>query len=224
MKLEESTLRRWLLWSFQRTSQHRSARSAWWPTSDSEATMLSFAFFVAAARERCGAPTNSTDLYLNASLSGPARDWLEEIWNGRNLEHWPHESLLDFSIHDWQRSNPILVTGESEVGAYWDVGDSLVHPDDYSWDFYKLLVVPSPLRLFFARVGGARSQTGPRNDAQRIETLMHSLSELVSSYANLLRTGDQIGGVLMPRSRAHRDSALLFWSNRRRLRSATMRW
>jgi hypothetical protein len=45
------------------------------------------------------------------------------------------------------------ISGESEVCPTHGVGDSVTTADDYSWDFFKLLAVRSPTRLFVARVG-----------------------------------------------------------------------
>jgi hypothetical protein len=119
---------------------------------------------------------------------------VEKLWGVDDTALSPSEVLLDFSVHDWEQK-VFLVTGESEVGAYHGVGDSITTADDYSWDFFKLLAVRSPFRLFFARVG-TQSRAEPVD--KRIAKLERSLVTLVDwCGSTLLGPGDELGVVLL---------------------------
>jgi hypothetical protein len=124
--------------------------------------------------------------------------------------------LVDFSVHNWEASSPIQLTGESESGPYHGTGDSLEsNKDDYSWDFYKLLVMPSTTRLFFARVGRTKGSAIP----ERIEALVTTLQGLIDWYAPaLLRPHDELGVVLVPSRRAFVSETRVLWLDRGRLK------
>ena len=145
---------------------------------------------------------------------GEFRRDLMKDWSKSNQFHEFEEAevLLDFTLLDWESYNHVLLSAESEMYAKYGVGGSVTHKDNYSWDFYKLLLVPSPRRLFFARVG-----TSDGSDAEkRIDKLVRTLKEMIiSPYAhNLLREGDQLAIFIFPETGSNdmwTHSRFFFW-------------
>lgn len=195
----------------------------WWPNSlkkgtpGAAATPWALAFFLEAAKTRCFG--KELHLHAHGKDGSPAETIIKSRWIGSGKHHSKQEVLVDASVHNWTAASPIQLTGESEVKPTWDTGDSLEGKDDYSWDFYKLLVVPSSTRLYFARLS-ARSGPQGVNAAERIEQLLASLQGIVDLYGpTMMRPGDELGGVLVPFSAklAHTET-VIFWLDRGRLR------
>jgi hypothetical protein len=115
----------------------------WWPNTsadgNSACTPLAMAFFIDFALDRCVGRMLTLAANSGEPLD-PRQRVLEALWKNVEREHSTSEVLVDFSVHNWNAANPIQLTGESEMYPYHGVGDSLTAPDDYSWDFYKLLV------------------------------------------------------------------------------------
>jgi len=171
----------------------------WWPQSNGEASALAAAFFLTATRALVGGPNQNLSVSA-AWKSNPGR-WkvVEALWGTDDMALSPHEVLLDFSVHNWKRK-VFLITGESEVAPLHGVGDSVTTDDDYSWDFFKLLAVQSPIRLFFARVGTEDRRV---TVAKRIADLERSLTALVNKWysGQLLRPDDELGVVILSSSK-----------------------
>ena len=198
--------------------------TAWWPNAltkaapGAAATAWALSFFLEAAKARCF----GKDLHLHTH--GKAGSQVETIiksrWVGAGRQHSPKEVLVDASVHNWDAASPIQLTGESEVRPTWDTGDSLEGRDDYSWDFYKLLVVPSATRLFFARLSGRGKGTNGIAAGTRIQELLTSLQGIVDLYGPaMMRPGDELGGAIVPFSaKLARTETVVFWLERGRLR------
>jgi hypothetical protein len=103
------------------------------------------------------------------------------------------EFLLDFTL--WpvgdQRDDDLLLSMESEMYAGYDVGANVTLTNGYAYDFYRLLLVPSPRRLFVARIN---------RFADRIRRLKRSLTELAQGAKDrgYLRPNDELVCVILP--------------------------
>ena len=180
-------------------------------------TPLAYMFFLEAALTRCSG--QKLTVAANAKDGGMERRVIDQHWlSPPARDHSPHEVLVDFSVHNWDAASPIQLTGESEAYPYHGVKDSLsAKDDDYSWDFYKLLVMPSATRLFFARVGSKRATKVPVAD--RIHELGVSLQGLIDWYAPaLLRPHDELGAIIMPSKRSFAAETRVLWLDRGRLK------
>jgi hypothetical protein len=215
--MTQDELDRWLRTAHAAVVTHLGLKRDWWPTSQTGASAWAVAFFVKAARDRC----RGKKLWAHCDVgkkNQKNQEIIDKLWRTRpGREHGPEEVLVDFSVHNWDADNPIQLTGESEMYPSNGVGHSLERPDDYSWDFYKLLLMPSSTRLFIARVAGDKGQSAePRSSA-----LGNSLASLVDWYGSaLLRPHDELGAMILPASKAINDKTLLLWLDQGRLRRA----
>jgi hypothetical protein len=178
----------------------------WWPKTQGEASALAAAFFLTATRARLGGPDRRLSVSAAWQKNKKRRRVVQALWGDGADVLSPSEVLLDFTVHDWE-AHVFCVSGESEVGSTHGVGDSLTTADDYSWDFFKLLAVRSPFRLFVARVG-----TRHREDtvAARIATLEASLTRIVTwCGGQLLAPEDQLGVLLLAASKEAATSSRL---------------
>jgi hypothetical protein len=219
--MNQVELETWLTKGYSTAKAALVLNDGWWPMTkgkrQAEATAWAFAFFLHAALDRCSGPS------LTAACSaGDAKEGNEEVlarlWtNTPGRLHQPGQVLVDFSIHNWGAANPIQLTGESEMNAQHGVGDSLEGDDDYSWDFYKLLLIPSTTRLFVARVGGRDGHSA----GYRCEQLAATLESLIDFYAPaLLRPHDELGAVIISSAKRDRARSQVLWLDRGRLRRA----
>lgn len=174
----------------------------WWPGSQSEATTWIWATILRAARDLVDyrAPT-----MFCASLHGeaqrPEREQLVKDWQaeGASRTFYDGHDLLDFSFKHYTVARPNCLAAESEMAPVHGVGGSLDRADDYSWDFFKLLQVTVPNRLFFARVG--RGWDGVAG-AERRPILIDTLKRICTKYAQqLVRKDDSVGLVVLPSER-----------------------
>ncbi len=217
--MERAEIEEWLISSRQVVGQQQGLPDEWWPTTNADgqarASAWALAFFVQGALDTCSAPT--LEMACSAGASKPLnRRVIDDMWiDGTARTHVESQVLVDFSVHNWEASSPVQVTGESETYASHGVGDSLSTSDDYSWDFYKLLVIPSATRLFFARVGGH----GGESSEDRCQQLAATLVGLVDWYGPaLLRPHDELGVAIVPSAKKNRTEAIALWLDRGRLR------
>lgn len=193
--------------------------SDWWPPSGKNgqgfATTWAWAVVLHAANARC--PKDQGQIMFSAPFHGKKHEQLRselvrQVWtsNGTRRTHNVYEIVLDFSVHDWQANSPVLLTAESEMFAGHGVGDELTRAHDYSWDFFKLMLVRSPLRLFLARVGAIGNESG----CTRRDALVASLKHIVELYGEqLLHERDELGGVVLPEDRTEWRDARFFVVN-----------
>ncbi|MGE4164097.1 MAG: hypothetical protein AB7G23_20410 [Vicinamibacterales bacterium] len=193
----------------------------WWPMTtagdhQARTTAWALSMFIHAARNRCSGPLLTAECHANndqpLSRAMVLRDWtLPGV-----REHDHSEVLVDFSVHNWEASSPIQLTGESETHVSHGVAGDLNNDDnDYAWDFYKLLIVPSWSRLFFARVSGRDGASA----ADRCDTLATTLVTMVDRYGPaFLRPHDELGAAIIPSAKTQREQAVILWSERGRLR------
>jgi hypothetical protein len=188
----------------------------WWPplgiNGQSAAATWGWGLVLHAAQDRFSGQA----LTLNAPFLGRKHRVLrQELVNRLCLDEAQHqhvelEVVVDLSIHGsgYHACGPLL-TAECEVHAQHGTGRNMLGDDGYAWDFYKLLQVASPLRLFLARVGACEGIPGQ----QRRDELVETLQGLVRACrGNLLRPGDELGVVILPeqgKGEEWRDARLL---------------
>jgi hypothetical protein len=204
----------------------------WWP-NQREGSVFAWAVAMQWAFERDGIGANNQDyvwistnlgkmrqekLAVAARYNVPAPDagWLGEEYRKSGPRRLSiREYMVDFSIwnNDRAQGEHIALTMESECFPAHGVGDSASLQDGYSYDFYKVLLVPSPRRLFVARVNDVHG-------AHRRDVLLQSLTTLANDAAGLgyLRQGDQLAVVILAASSGQRaDSIVAVWDPDRRV-------
>lgn len=226
--MDRVEIEEWLWASRQLVLSTLRFGAGWWPMTNTtgapdrqaQASAWALAFFLSAASSRCSGKaltaachTRTTSETLSAYRSALMGAWLAKE---TAFTHSKHEVLVDFSVHNWNAANPVQLTGESEMYPSHGVGDQLTAGvDDYSWDFYKLLVVPSVTRLFVARVAGH----GGKSASERAAALADTLVGLVDHYGPaLLRHHDELGAVVLPAGKKSIGDTRILWLDRGRLR------
>jgi hypothetical protein len=88
----------------------------------------------------------------------------------------------------------VHLTAESEMHVEHAAG----WLGDFAWDFYKLLVVPSPLRLFFCRVLPADKPRKRKDYEYGMDRLKRTIQEMVERYrGRYLRDEDEVVVVML---------------------------
>lgn len=211
----------WLTTAHAKTVKRLKLAAGWWPTSSGNNQRLAsawcWAMFTLAARNRCAGRRLTIAAHQNEATGA----MLDALWpserGARTRDLSANEVLLDFSVHHWRSSNPVQLTAESEMFAHHALSESEdAASNDYSWDFYKLLVVPSQTRLFAARIGSCFGETFK----QRRSRLIRCLEDLVDQYgAAFLRPHDELGAVILPTAKRDRALTRILWTDRGRLKS-----
>lgn len=221
--MDKSELEGWLKASRDTAIARLTLDADWWPmtagTAEAEASAWALAFFLLAAQNRCSGAALTAACSASVATKPMSAAMVASLWTANAArQHQEEQVLVDFSVHNWDASSPIQLTGESETNASQRVDDSLT-ANSYSWDFYKLLVIPSATRLFFARVGGH----GRVSAEDRCDQLGKTLVELVDWYGPaLLRPHDELGAIVTPSAKRQRNRSLVLWLDRGRLRKDTM--
>ena len=217
MKPDE--IERWLWEGREATISTLELGNFWWPDGTQpqrSASAWALAFFLKAAKDRLSRFRGAHATVCPKGKDNHYRQILDALWTPFKGEHWPHEMLVDFSVLDWRLRSPILLTAESEVAPRHGVKDSITRDDDYSWDFFKLLVIPSPRRLFFARVGAIERGSG----RARLEELVATLKRLVKHYGEaFLRERDELGAVIVSGAKADAACTKILWLEAGKLES-----
>ena len=119
------------------------------------------------------------------------------------LAHSPVENMLDLTVLPDPRPDAAstdrhcaILTMESETSPGQGVhrGDSRTK-HSYGWDFFKLLWVQCPNRLFFAQVGNS----GDDKAIDRIDALKKTLQMMVDDYPRAMVDGDVLVAILLPK-------------------------
>ena len=178
----------------------------WWPAKQSESSLWMWATFLRVSDSLCqDVPGNEYTLTAKPSYheTNPTledweslveKNWNKSVNNSRAIDR--EEVLVDFTVLDWKSQDHIVLTAESEMHAAHGVGYHICGNNGYAWDFYKLLLVPSPIRLYFAQVGSGYGRTGK----ERRDDLVSSIDEILRNQAyskNLLRPGDFLSIVIL---------------------------
>lgn len=221
--MDRNALENWLIEGKRDVIRLNNLASNWWPTTAANqqalASAWSTAFFARAALENsAGAVCTARCLAGSGNLNSQV---LADRWiSPPGRCHDTAQLMLDFCVTNEDAASPIQVTGESEVSPSFPVRAEPIPRNGYSWDFYKLLIVPSSTRLFFARVAADGGVRAP----DRVHELACSLRQLVDRLGPaLLRPNDEIGAALIPATKRDRDESLVFWVVRGRVRFEKVR-
>jgi hypothetical protein len=117
-----------------------------------------------------------------------------------NTRHFRRESMVDVAVYR-RETDPYETLATAESEAFCDHEASLASTSDtsdYLWDLYKLLQVPSPIRLFVARV----------RNMERCRVLEGRIEFLVSAYCGALREGDRVFSIVLPTAKRDYGSIL----------------
>ena len=198
LELTKDVLRGWMDAGYASAAQaHGVEDASWWPKEarcgQSECTAWAWAAFLAAASDLRGGSWGSVKFAANRGKNWDVRQAVLLDAGFPEEQQSRHEILVDFSLHDWNANPPVLATAESEMCSTWGVGPSMNGDDDYTWDFYKLLQVVSPFRLFFCRVGPRDNDTG----SARRDRLLASLTTVFDWYSKLVPEGAQVAAVIL---------------------------
>jgi hypothetical protein len=110
----------------------------------------------------------------------------------RHVTYCEKECIVDVAVYAGKKDPyDTLITAESEAFADNIKKSSTSENSDYLWDFYKLLQVPSRVRLFVARI---RTQ-------RKFEILKDRINWLIRCYQNNLREGDRVFSLVLPTAR-----------------------
>lgn len=229
MPVAQADIRRWTKRGY--TAARRAyglAESQFWPKGrkgQKYATTWAWGIFLSAVTDGNNQflPANGTHMFAASMGDKHCNNKLgvtASLWNGPGVAVPPNvtretdyrETMLDLTVQDWGAPSPFLATCESEMCATWGVGDDIDGVNDYSWDFFKLLAVPSPFRLFIGRVGPDGGIAGE----ERRDALVHSLKAVHDRYPVLRGGGEMAAVLLTDRDAANewRDSRyVIFGSN-----------
>jgi hypothetical protein len=187
-----------------------AAAEGWWPTlgqaGQGQATTWAWATVLRLANDLPALVKGKMTLAANRGKEhhfNARKTLLDSLWTAHGHKHSRYEVLVDFNIAAYHSpGNPTVMTAESEMFAWHGAGPMMGgrnrrhqrRIDDYTWDFYKLLLVPSPFRLLMARVGAADgdSETG------RLAELRESLGSVMEWYGRDLLGGAELAAILLP--------------------------
>lgn len=187
---------------FYATARHPSG----WPrpgkAGQGAATAWAWGIFAQAAADAIGQTATPHELRVvwgHANHHAAKAAMLRQFWgDAPTRTHFHRELVADMTVLDWRHQRPIRASAESEVYAWHGVGASPDDDNGYAKDFMKLLLLPSPRRLFVARVGADDTDWG----SARRDVLTASLTRMLTSYPALLPASDQLGIVLIPEEEA----------------------
>ena len=200
-----------------------SKRQKWWPGTQGEATTLSWSLALEWSKKSghgkrqpwyCSTWGQTHSKAAKASLLKRygirfADDGGDPAGGGRRFS--AHEAMLDFVVFPARPQGGAecaLLTMESEVYPRHGVKGDVDGDNDYAWDFFKLLWVPAPRRLFVARVGTRDGVPGSR----RRETLQASLDALTAEYRGLVHDAELVVFILGEARRDMVDSSAGIWN------------
>lgn len=219
--MDKLELEQWLATGKKKTIAELGLQPNWWPISSNsaapfaaQASAWGTAFFTEAALSRAAGEV------LIARCSSGSGNLSQKILSAEWISppsrtHDTKQLMLDYCVVNQSASSPIQVTGESEVGPSHPIDFDPIPTNGYAWDFYKLLIVPSSTRLFFARVASHNNV----NAVKRIENLAKSLRKLIDIYGpTFLRPNDELGAVLIPATTKQRDETTILWVSQGRVR------
>jgi hypothetical protein len=118
----------------------------------------------------------------------------------------PHECMVDIYCCEGEVDpfNPLLTMEcEASSGHGRDLSRSATSDDcDYLWDLFKLLQVPSPLRVFLAIT-----------KQEKVEELERHIEKLVVEYASARKAEDEVFSVVFPdKSLDGKRTRIMRWS------------
>lgn len=131
------------------------------------------------------------------------------------LCHLPGEAMLDMVVFPdpaivmiGGAKHIALLTMESEMCPDHGVKEVISRfENDYAWDFFKLIWVPSPRRLFAARVGGV-GRKAEQAERSRIAALCKFLDAIITSYGSIAFGKEDVLVILILAERDHKESVV----------------
>lgn len=125
------------------------------------------------------------------------------------------EYLLDFTVWPSDKLPRNLdLSMESECYDGFDVEAEVEPANGYAYDFYKLMLVPSPRRVFVCRVNNRRGEQHERRDR-----LLDSLNEIANDAAEttILSAKDELSVLILAAAQGERDNSILaVWEHKKR--------
>jgi hypothetical protein len=199
----------WLSHGYHAT-RPATCSAGFWPAEKSQGqwTEWANAFFIHGTNHLCGGTSLQIRLSPRVAMSPTLR----------GLTTFPlvqRQSIVDYSVINVGASEPIQLTAESECDTQQPVDDGCGE-NSYGWDFYKLLVVPSPRRLFFCCIGGGgRDDTLGLSASDRRQKAISSLRSLYEQHSSaFVRATDEIAGVIIAPSKKERRDSWFFGAAR----------
>lgn len=210
--MNQTTLENALIESRKHTIATLTLKPKWWPTTSgekqSQGAAWSTSFFLNVASTNLPARPPAQTLACSAGTKKPLNlAIVDSLWTGADRLHVSEQLAVDFAIQDWTKPRPMLMTAESELFPSYHHGDQIVPSNGYAWDFVKLLLVSSPVRLFFARVAASP----PMSVEDRCDAVAQSLVALFSRHHQLLSSNDDLGCVVVPASKKARLATNILW-------------
>jgi len=210
--MDRATVESALIESRRHTIATLGLKPKWWPTSSgkkqAQGAAWSTAFFLKVATDLLPSAPPKQILACSAGSKKPlTRLIVQSLWTGPERDHVSEQISVDFAIQDWSKPKPLLMTAESELFPSYSHALEILPTNGYAWDFMKLLLMPSPLRLFFARVAASP----PLGVEDRCDAVAESLVKLFSKHRELLDGNDRVGCVVVPASRKAHLASNILW-------------
>lgn len=198
----------------------------WWPTQ-AQTTVLSWAIALAWAEDQrlgrrqpwlCttwGQPHSKKwkqRLLDTFGFRCPPRDMLAATGGGKRV--YAKEHSLDLCLFPGKPAKSgkecALLTMESEVHSKHNVGESIGPENDYIWDYFKLLWIPSPRRLMVARVGTCR---GASSSARRLK-LRKSFEHVTSMYRGFVGDAELVVLIIAEPWKLRQETVAGIWTGK----------
>ena len=208
--IDKSEVESWLVESRCETMQNiKKLDSRWWPEEQADATVWAACFFLQAAE--AFELKVDVEVFCSKGKGGKNMAMVEGFYNH---SHVYKQLMLDFVVGRLANPSPIMLTGESEMSSGQSVSEFAIG-GGYLWDFFKLLVVPSPVRLFIARVAAKRSK---QTAVERMSLLAENLIAQYQSYRESLSLGgSQFAIAIIPASVKLYSETRIIWSSEDKL-------
>lgn len=217
--MDHKTVQNWLVASKADVIAMNGLPADWWPTTSAKKGNQAIASAWAARFFLCAAEATAAGRSLTVHCSdGKNRlsktvvdtHWVKPLGH----RHDSTQMMLDFCVTNDSGSDPIQVTGESELFPSHPINPAIEPVNGYTWDFFKLLVVPSATRLFFARVA-ASGDSAPA----RVQSLADMIRDLLDKFGPaMLRPNDELAAVVIPATATDRDQTTIVCMSRGRVR------
>ncbi len=145
-----------------------------------------------------------TFICMNSMKSKKKNKWRREVRDGlRHTAPYDPECLVDLNVMvGTEEPYTSIMTAESEgyAGHAQTLKGAHAADNDFMWDLYKLLAVPSPRRVFLTRCS-----------SNYFDLLQEKTNELIQKYADLAGEAE-IVAIQFPTANMRRDPArILHW-------------
>lgn len=209
--IDKSHLESWLYESRSDTCSVLELKPRWWPTTNGDNQSIASAwatcFFLQATSDLYG--DDGLEIFCSKGYGHKSRRMIGHF----DYKHSYEQLMLDSVVGRLSDRMPVKLTAESEMSPTQSVGFAV--GEGYLWDFYKLLMVPSPVRLFMARVASLPGQSA----IDRMAMLAEEIIAMHSLYCGGLFSSDsEFGVVILPAAKRDRAETLILWAENGTLR------